>query len=237
MTGRELQISFERTINALHDITLKPTSTDVEYWLNKGLEKFVKTRYSDTNVKDRSFEQNMKRITDLRNLVRSYTADVSDALPNTYVAELPKDSWFIVNEFCTIEPTNPNDNCFPRDAEGNFIPQRSYLKQTTHNELEQELYNKLSEYRFHRSTGHPLRIYIDNTVQLYTDENYKVNLYNAIYICKPPMIDIHTSPNEEYTGLHEQTHQEIVELAVSAYLENTANPRYQTHMNEVMTQE
>ena len=64
----ELQEAFELELNKFDDIDKIP-STDTEYWLNQGLIRFVKTRYSGVNTKGESFEQSQKRIDDLRTLV------------------------------------------------------------------------------------------------------------------------------------------------------------------------
>lgn len=47
----ELQEAFEIEINKLDDGLTKPKSMDTEWWLNRGLEKFYKTRYSGINFK------------------------------------------------------------------------------------------------------------------------------------------------------------------------------------------
>lgn len=65
----ELQEAFEREINMLDNDLEKPMSTDTEYWLNQGLEKFYKTRYTGLNFKRTGFEQDQKRIDDLRTLI------------------------------------------------------------------------------------------------------------------------------------------------------------------------
>ena len=73
----ELQVAFELEINQIDSNLEKPQSVDIEYWLNKGLEKFYKTRYSGLNYKQLGFEQNQKRIDDLRTLITTqyYTLD------------------------------------------------------------------------------------------------------------------------------------------------------------------
>ena len=53
----ELQEAFEIEINKIDANFEKPKSIDIEYWLNKGLEKFYKTRYSGINYKSTGFEQ------------------------------------------------------------------------------------------------------------------------------------------------------------------------------------
>ena len=73
----ELQEAFEIEINKIDANFEKPKSIDIEYWLNKGLEKFYKTRYSGINYKSTGFEQDQKRIDDLRSLIETqqYTLD------------------------------------------------------------------------------------------------------------------------------------------------------------------
>lgn len=71
----DLQEAFEIELNVLDDGLNKPKSMDTEWWLNKGLEKFWKTRYSGLNPKSTSFEQDQKRIDDLRTLVSTLVYD------------------------------------------------------------------------------------------------------------------------------------------------------------------
>lgn len=82
----DLQAAFEIEINKIDKNLEKPKSIDTEYWLNQGLEKFCKTRYSGTNYKNKGFEQDQKRIDDLRTLIRTKTF------------ELDEESWFLVQE-------------------------------------------------------------------------------------------------------------------------------------------
>jgi hypothetical protein len=51
-----LQEAFEIEINKLDDNLTKPTSSITEYFLNAGLDKFWKTRYSAMNYKREGFE-------------------------------------------------------------------------------------------------------------------------------------------------------------------------------------
>ena len=60
MTYNELQVAFELEINQLDSNLTKPTTSDMEYWLMAGLDKFIKTRYSGINFKRRGFEQDQK---------------------------------------------------------------------------------------------------------------------------------------------------------------------------------
>ena len=44
MKNIDLQVAFEMELNVLDDVFNKPKSVDIEWWLNRGLEKFFKTR-------------------------------------------------------------------------------------------------------------------------------------------------------------------------------------------------
>ena len=82
----DLQAAFEIEINKIDQNLEKPKSVDTEYWLNQGLEKFCKTRYSGTNYKSKGFEQDQKRIDYLRTLVR------------TKIFQLDEESWNLIQE-------------------------------------------------------------------------------------------------------------------------------------------
>ena len=72
MTHRQLQIEFERWINAIDATTTvsnKLNSDTIFAYLNIGKDKFWKTRYSGLNIKREGFEQSQKRIDDLRTLI------------------------------------------------------------------------------------------------------------------------------------------------------------------------
>ena len=93
----ELQTAFELEIDQLDNNLTKPTTSDIEYWLMAGLDKFIKTRYSGINFKQTGFEQDQKRIDDLRTLVtrKSYQFNT---YPEEYTVTLPDDYMFTVGE-------------------------------------------------------------------------------------------------------------------------------------------
>lgn len=89
----ELQEAFEIEINKLDDCLVKPKSIDIQWWLNRGLEKFYKTRYSGINFKQKGFEQDQKRIDDLRTLVetKKYNEEEITNEDNIFIVDLPED--------------------------------------------------------------------------------------------------------------------------------------------------
>lgn len=81
----ELQEAFELETNTLEDGLNKIPSADIEYWLNNGLNKYIKTRYSGINFKQQGFEQTQKRIDDLRTLIISLTYTKNTMVYTPYI--------------------------------------------------------------------------------------------------------------------------------------------------------
>lgn len=118
----DLQESFEMELNVLDDGLNKPKSMDTEWWLNKGLEKFWKTRYSGLNTKKTSFEQDQKRIDDLRTLVRTkkyQLEEITERNSSHYSIELPEDYLILLGDKAGITPIE--DDCWETDEYGEFV--------------------------------------------------------------------------------------------------------------------
>lgn len=100
-----LKLELDKS-DSLNSISFEPEELD--YWINKAIKRFVKTRYSGSNYKGAGFEQSQKRTDDLKSLVIFTMLDLNDNdglpnyLPNSYSADLPEDYWFAVAEECEI---------------------------------------------------------------------------------------------------------------------------------------
>ena len=239
MTYIELQESFELEINKLDDDLTKPKTSDTEWWLNRGLEKFYKTRYSGMNFKLRSFEQDQKRIDDLRTLVNNkvYT-DVTKENNKQYNVTLPDDYVFLLGDTAGLQPADGViNNCWEVDDNGDYVTKYGDTLECTIDTIDREMANSLSEYRLKYCNARPIRLIQDNKILLFTDGNYKVSTYRLIYLRKPKYIDIHSNPFDEYTDMPEHTHSEIVKLAAQMYLENQLNQKYNSISSEVKEME
>ena len=187
----ELQAAFELEIDQLDDNLTKPTTSDIEYWLMAGLDKFIKTRYSGINFKQ----------TGETAVIFSY------------------------------------EHCWPVGPSGQPRTKNTDVLEATVENIDRQRQNTLSEYRLHGRSARPLRLYEGNEIHLYTDGNYNIRNYILTYLRTPKRISLTDAPFDEYTDMPAATHNEIVKLAVELYLENKANPRYQSYMNEVSTME
>lgn len=233
MKNIELLEAFELEINKLDDNLTKPATRDSEYWLNRGLEKFWKTRYSGINYKGQAFEQTQKRIDDLRTLVTTTVYQNSDILAdgNCYKINLPEDYIVLLGDTAGIAPNGDNE-CWEK-VNGQYKVKTSDTLEATIETIDRQLNNSLSEHKLKYCSARPLKLIQNDNILLFTDDNYKVVYYRLVYMRKPQYIDIHTQPFEEYTDMPQHTHSEIIKLAAKMYIENQKDPRYNTLSNEV----
>ena len=228
MTPRQMQSGFEYEL-AKHDSSAMVESDTIFYWLNQAIERLTKLKYSGSED-GKSFEQTQKRIDDLRSLIseeRLYLIPGIDGLnkPYSYVAELPIDYWFTVQEETT---------CQFQDITGTTtINKRKGVTQCTHDTYSSQIENPYSEHKIHYEEAKPLRLISGNSVELITDGNYTVTFYYIRYIRKPLAISVNSEPCD----LPEHTHSEIVTKAVNLYLESIGDSRYQTSKIEYNTNE
>ena len=233
-----LQESFEIELNKLDDGLNKPKSNITEYFLNAGLEKFWKTRYSQNNFKTESFEQTQKRIDDLRTLVSEHLykdEEITKVNDSTYTVELPENYVLLLGDQAGITPADGLDNkCWDKDEDGNYIVHYSDTIEGKIETVDRIKENSLSEYHLRYTKAKPIKLMSNNLIKLYTDGKYKVSEYNIQYLRKPQYINIHKNPFEEYIDMPEHTHLEIVKLAVQLYLQNQGDPRYNSYTQEII---
>lgn len=235
MKNIELLESFELELNKLDDNFTKPTTNTTEYFLNAGLDKFWKTRYSQNNPKVKGFEQIQKRIDDLRTLVAEVTLVPDTTSKDLYTVTIPEDYVILLGDTAGISPADGyTDPCWELDSDGNYVIHYSDVLEGNIETIDRIKENSLSEYHLRYTKAKPIRLLSGNEIKLYTDGKYKVSKYILHYLRKPHYIDIHTEPFKEYTDMPEHTHLEIVKLAAQLYIENQANPRYNSYTQEVV---
>ena len=243
MTPRDFQIETERRINMIDPTTIvenKLTSDLLFSLLNEAIDKFWKTRYSGINVKQKGFEQDQKRIDDLRTLIKTkkfIDTEITNE-DNIYKVTLPGNYNILLGDTVGIAPLDGAQlPCWEKDNTGAYVVKHSDTIESRIETIDRQLSNSLSEHRLKYSTARPLRLVSDSSILLYTDGNYKIADYTITYLSKPSKLDVKNNPNSEYTDLPQQTHMEIVKLAVQLYLSTKATNNYSQYSNEVATME
>jgi len=159
---------------------------EIDYWINRAIENFVKTRYDGLNPKRESVEETQKRKYDLQTLIKSTSLEevlttpteifdfvefYSNAGFGVQVFNRPSDLLYIINDDVIIE------------VEGET--KYAEVKPITQDRVAFELKNPYSEYRLHYNEANPLRVLVDNYIELFTDANYTIHDYNLTYIKDP----------------------------------------------------
>lgn len=156
----DLQEAFEIELNVLDDGFNKPKSMDTEWWLNRALEKFWKTRYSGMNIKQTAFEQDQKRIDDLRTLVTSVLVEKINKIDDShYSVDLPEDYVILLGDTVGILPTENSDQiCWPLNAYGEYITKYNDTLEAQVETLDRQLSNSLSEHLLRYCSARPLKL-------------------------------------------------------------------------------
>jgi hypothetical protein len=217
MTAREMQIEFDTKLQLAvpaAEITLKPDSTTIFMYLNEAQDSYVKLKYSGNNQERVGFEQNQKVTDELRTLVYEEGLAVTTGgihnKPNSYIAELPEEYLYKLSEEVAISA---------QDLYGEPISHRVGVTECTADTYRAHVDNPYSEHKYHYETARPLRLFSGDKVELITDGNYAINTYYLRYLKRPVRIDL---IGEVDCELPEQVHADIVNLAVSLFLQNVS---------------
>lgn len=213
---------------------------EIDFWLNKSILQFVKTRYSGVNVKQESFEQTQKRIDDLRTLIKEIQLTPHLILTSgntvTYqinlsatgiVGHLPvTDYLFRVGEEVTIQFFDSYTNQNISSVQG--------VTECTSDTYNTQLENPFSEHILYLKKAKPLRLFKGDLIDLVTDGNYIITHYRLKYIKQPATVSITTNIS---CDLPVHTHHEIVDICVAMLLENIESNRYQSFKQESLNNE
>jgi hypothetical protein len=205
---------------------------EVDFFLNRAIERFVKTRYSGMNVLHQSFEDTQKRIEDLRTLVTNNTLSSGSIIPgtahpNSFEYTLPDGTtdpkyYLMVSGMALID----RDECGVSVA-----GRRVIIYQITHDE-----YSTYLDDPFHRpSYDRVLILFEGNKIIFITDGSYNVTGFYMSYLRYATKVDLAGVVN---CDLPEHTHQEIVDLAVRLCVAAVSNTeRVQIETGQSLDQE
>jgi len=192
----------------------------VDYWLNKAQERFVKSRAFGNNFFKTGFEQTQKRMDDLRVIVVESTPITPTQTGNTFYSALPSDYLFLMRHQCYTT--------FPGCTTPMLVPGI----QTNNDEM-----NILLRDPFWSPIAYdPLYYVMGNNIVYETDGNFTVTSTILTYIRQwakmqygSQYVSTTTDVNCE---LAPHTHQEILDMAIEMVLENIESARYQSNLNE-----
>lgn len=214
MTIAEMHLAFNLGADSVATLGYPGAEPEEkDFFLNRAIERFVKTRYSGNNPGRKAVEESQKRIDDLRTLV------LKNATSHTNVLQIASNEWVY-----PLPQTGGTDRPYllllgsnikiDRDNCGVLVapPYRKIrTKQVTHDQLETFLDDPyhVPDYDecFIITEGQDLHIF--------TNGSYNVKEVNITYLTYPDKVSLSTPTN---CNLPAHTHQEIVDLAVRLYV-------------------
>jgi hypothetical protein len=232
----QLILSFKLKLDKI-DSQAYPDILDEEirFWLDEAADRFVKQRYERNNIKRKGFEETQKRTDDLRATVRTETiASVPSVIYPTDVAyEVPlptagADRYrYLLKLQVTVRANDCNDE--------------SQDTWETPHQVQQDDVNALIADPFNTPIpSRPLFTIEGDNLVFFTDGSFQVINARITYIrlfdkLQPglPTSATYALGTTEYAELSEDTHEEVVDIAVKMALENVEAQRYQTNMAEI----
>jgi hypothetical protein len=241
MTINQLILSFKQKLDKI-DSSAYPDILNEEcrFWLDEGADRFVKQRYERNNLKRKGFEETQKRTDDLRATIR--TEDIasiaSTIYPDAFEVVLPTTGGAGSNRYRYLLKVLADVQA----PDCNEVIQNNWVApyQAQHddvNVMQDDPFNKSGEDR-------PLFIIEGNNLVFFTDGTFSIPQAKVTYIrlfdkMQPnlPTSATYANGTTEYTELAEDTHEEVVDIAVKMALENIESQRYQTNIAEIREQE
>ena len=195
MTISEMHTAFKLELDKTNSLQYPSfTSIEIDYWLNKAIKEFVKTRYSGVNYKKEGFEQTQKRIDDLRTLVREVTVPctttgaiksigtttvisyvLTSGFSNTVFTAAPY--WLSLGEEVKLTLSNPTATI------------RTGVTEITSDDYSAEIDNPYSSYILHYRNAKPLRLFYNNTIEFISDGTYVVTEAYVRYVKQPVAVN------------------------------------------------
>jgi hypothetical protein len=262
MTVSEMHTAFKLGLDKSNSASVPAFEpNEIDYWLNYSVERFIKQRLSGNNPLKEKFPNTDKRYEDLYTLLVS-NPNLGQPQPNTnsYVATqtspLPKDFFHLVFAYCGVLRTKDPYNGLRFQRHLELMDEVVYnsrlfiwnLNNITNFNTTQPGYYRLLGKNEHtpiltNPSNSPYPTNNQNLnqtptryIQAFLPSYDKLEAIGIDYIRKWQPLNILTTPNG-VLELPDSTHQEVVDIAVSAVLENIGDPRYNTNINQLNSQE
>lgn len=215
MTGLQFYTNVQRELNQLEN-TPEMNTVDLKHWLNKALKEWYEEKYIE-------FQRTQKITDEISPLITNATITSgsisSGNYTNSYLVDLSSitDYRHVISERVKISFTN---------LLGTSVEKYVNVKPVTHDRVNYELKNPLGSHVLRYDEAEPLRLNINDNVDIITDGNYSITEYKLNYLKEPTAI---TNSTSTYVDLPKFVHYDIVEKAVRMIIEQTGNTnRYQT---------
>ena len=226
-------------INSFQADTLLSEEIDLE--LNKAINKFINLKYGKNNIYGKAFEESQKRVDDLRVLIKDIDLSIKykEVTVNnifTYFSQdLPDDYRFLlkglanVSHKSTCKPLNSKEQeveGYLNETDSDAIHRKSPIKFIQQDDILAILSDPFNTTKKEK----PLIPIEHDSIVVYTNDIFIIDSVKLTYIKNPVEVSLSLGVNCE---LAEQTHQEIIDMAINSILEGISDPRYKTQQIEL----
>ena len=215
----EFHITFRLELDKTQDFEYPSFLPEqIDYWLNKAQERFIKSRAFGNNPAKTSFEQSQKRKDDLRTILKSSEVSAT-GISGIYKVQLPTDYIYLFRHQAKV-----HKNSIFKIVAGIEV---------SHDEIdilqEDPFWNAQLDTPLYYIEGNSLiyetmnNFIVDSSILTYI-RTYNQFQYGSTYIA---------TSSDTMTELPAHTHHEIIDIAIAMVLENIESGRYQSNLNEL----
>jgi hypothetical protein len=230
VTGSEMIASFLQYYDRITNFSA-PGYEDGEIllFLNNAQDEFVKERTFGKNFQPPAFDDNEKRVADIRPLV-SYDAENTSAASiygnSVVISTYGVDAAFlyIVKLDVRVTRTNPT-------VTAEYIPARE-IKMEDAGSFKDSVFNKAWFMNPVFFTVRDSGIYIIGDYYTTVMDNVRLNYVRRPKIIVAGMLEFNGNYQDGYMSLEPHVHQEIVNIAVRNALQVQMDPRWQSQVGE-----
>ena len=225
MTVQEMQKYVQQHLGAMDS---PPESDDVIRYINKAIHKFIVNHFEPrANRLGLGFEQSIKRIEDLRDLITTTEQDTSEVsqsfVSDIYAdkADIPDNSFLLLSVglkvFYNSNGISYSVNNGKREPDGVLDTDYAQLRVSGKFVQHDDIYKVLSDpFNKPRITKGIFTI-DDDSVYSYTDDTFITDKIVLSYIRQPAKVSL---KNNVDCDLSESVHEDIVDLAVKLILQD-----------------
>jgi hypothetical protein len=229
----EFKLSLDKLDSSAYP-DLQPA--EIDYWLNTGYLRAIKTRYSRNNIYRQGFEEIQKRTDDLKALVVTNYAAVSAVTTETATYKIDLATLF-TNEAHSVANTTEKYMFYLRGRARHVVAscgsQYCGVNIVRHDDLDSVLYDPFKKPYVLESVAYFER----GSLYVVTDGSYTIDKFKVTYLKKPLLIDKAQilSPlgltGSQTIEIDDHMQDEVIQEAVKAALENIESPRQTTFEN------
>lgn len=226
MTTVELHQHFDVEYDKSNVITSYPSylAEEKDVWLNKAYSMIISQKFTGNNVRNIAFEGDIKRITDLQNLVKTTSIDthINDSfISNAIKFDLSKIPGYLYFILANVK------------LDGKLVSEVSLISHANTQKFKETAINSPWIPR-------PVASLELNTLTLYYDKvanpDVTKSIINITYVKQPAKIDSISNATAEIE-VNDNVALEIINLAVFLALENIQSQRTESKMATISIQE